>query len=246
MPDDNANGGDNNLLLEEGGIKAWYPYVIKPSNDFGVDAEAGKNVIRTRVPEPGSEHNQLTEATAIIDGTETEDYSTADEHKWTYVFRGSCSGMKSQTSGSTSSSIHLSSAVFHRPTYCYFLGGKKVGDEYKVSFYYQNGVSGKIWAPYSCTVLPRKYTSAFTDGEYADDTFIINGEQKARDNGTTFGLDGDATGIDTPEIDIITPDKAVNGNIYNLAGQLVRSAANSLEGLPAGIYVSGGKKYIVK
>ena len=95
-------------------------------------------------------------------------------------------------------------------------------------------------------MLPRKYTSAFTDGEYADDTFIINGEQKARDNGTTFGLDGDATGIDTPEIDIITPDKAVNGNIYNLAGQLVRSAANSLEGLPAGIYVSGGKKYIVK
>lgn len=246
MPDDNANDGGDNLLLEEGGIKAWYPYVIKPSNDFGVDAEAGKNVIRTRVPEPGSEHNQLTEATAIIDGTETEDYSSVDENKWTYVFRGSCSGMKSQTSGATGSSIHLSSAVFHRPTYCYFLGGKKVGDEYKVSFYYQNGISGKIWAPYSCTVLPRKYTSAFTDGEYADDTFIINGEQKARDNGTTFGLDGDATGIDTPEIDIITPDKAVNGNIYNLAGQLVRSAANSLEGLPAGIYVSGGKKYIVK
>ncbi len=244
MPDDNTNAGGN-LLMEEGGIKAWYPYVIKPSNDFGVDAEAGKNVIRTRVPEAGSEHNQLTEATAIINGTETDDYSSVDESKWTYVFRGSCSGVKSQASTSAGS-IHLTSAVFHRPTYCYFLGGKKVGDEYKVSFYYQNGVTDKVWAPYSCTVLPRKYTSEFTDGEYTDDSFTINGEQKARDNGTTFGLEDDATGIITPEIDIITPDKAVNGNIYNLAGQLVRSAANSLEGLPAGIYVSGGKKYIVK
>ncbi len=244
MPDDNTNA-DGNLLLEEGGIKAWYPYVIKPSNDFGVDAEAGKNVIRTRVPEPGSEHNQLTEATAIINGTEVEDYSSVDRNKWTYVFRGSCSGVKSLTSG-TNGDTYVYSAVFHRPNYCYFLGGKKVGDEYKVSFYYQNGVKDKVWAPYSCTVLPRKYTNEFTDGEYADDSFIINGEQKARDNDTTFGLDDDATGIITPEIDIITPDKAVNGNIYNLEGQLVRSAAHSLEGLPAGIYVSGGKKYIVK
>ncbi len=241
MPDDDTNDGGK-LFMEQGGIKAWYPYVIKPSNAFGVDAEAGKNVIRTRVPEPGSEHNQLTEATAIIDGTETGDYSSVDTYKWTYVFRGSCSGVKSAAAGT----IHTASAVFHRPTYCYFLGGKKVGDEYKVSFYYQNGVSGKVWAPYSCTVLPRQYTSDFTDGKYTDDSFIIDGQQKARDNGTTFGLDDDATGIALPEIVIVTPDRAVSGNIYNLAGQLVRRNATTTDGLPAGIYVSGGKKYIVK
>ena len=36
------------------------------------------------------------------------------------------------------------------------------------------------------------------------------------------------------------------GNVYNVAGQLVRRNATSLQGLPQGIYLVGGKAVVVK
>ena len=35
-------------------------------------------------------------------------------------------------------------------------------------------------------------------------------------------------------------------NVYNIIGQCVRYNANTLDGLPAGLYIVGGKKMIVK
>ena len=35
-------------------------------------------------------------------------------------------------------------------------------------------------------------------------------------------------------------------NVYSLSGQVIRSNTNSLEGLPHGIYIVNGKKYLVK
>ncbi len=62
-------------------------------------------------------------------------------------------------------------------------------------------------------------------------------------DGVTEMVSGDTTGIG----DIVDGNSnAINGNIYNLSGQLVRRNATSLDGLAAGIYVSGGKKYVVK
>lgn len=56
--------------------------------------------------------------------------------------------------------------------------------------------------------------------------------------------DSETTGIDA--IDAELNGNAVNGNIYNLSGQLVRRNATSLEGLAKGVYIHNGKKYIVK
>lgn len=56
--------------------------------------------------------------------------------------------------------------------------------------------------------------------------------------------EGEATGIDA--IDAELNGHAVNGNVYNLSGQLVRRNATSLEGLAKGVYIHNGKKYIVK
>lgn len=52
---------------------------------------------------------------------------------------------------------------------------------------------------------------------------------------------GDASGIRGLEI-----KHQLNGNVYNLNGQMVRQAATSLEGLPKGIYVVNRKKVVVK
>ncbi len=61
-------------------------------------------------------------------------------------------------------------------------------------------------------------------------------------DGIAETIDGNTTGIG----EIISNPNAINGNIYNLNGQLVRRNATSLEGLASGIYVAGGKKYVVK
>lgn len=52
-----------------------------------------------------------------------------------------------------------------------------------------------------------------------------------------------ATGVENVNAEAA---KAVGQNVYNINGQLVRSNANSLSGLPAGLYIVGGKKVIVK
>ncbi len=76
---------------------------------------------------------------------------------------------------------------------------------------------------------------------------VLDGETSTSLNyeidGVTEMVNGDTTGIG----DIVDGNSnAINGNIYNLSGQLVRRNATSLDGLAAGIYVSGDKKYVVK
>ena len=61
-------------------------------------------------------------------------------------------------------------------------------------------------------------------------------------NGIVEHVAGDPTGIG----EILINPNAVNGNVYNLNGQLIRRNATSLDGLAAGVYVSNGKKYVVK
>ena len=61
--------------------------------------------------------------------------------------------------------------------------------------------------------------------------------------------------IDGVEEDMVTSidnvvvensNNEVMGTVYNLNGQVVRTGATSLEGLPKGIYIVNNKKYIVK
>lgn len=47
-------------------------------------------------------------------------------------------------------------------------------------------------------------------------------------------------------VGIETAETAPHGDIYNLHGVLVRSAAESLKGMKSGIYIMNGKKFIVK
>lgn len=65
----------------------------------------------------------------------------------------------------------------------------------------------------------------------------------AYDNETPVNMDDETTDIDFIEID--NNSKQVNGNIYNLNGQLVRKNATNLEGLAKGIYIVNGKKVSV-
>ena len=60
-------------------------------------------------------------------------------------------------------------------------------------------------------------------------------------NGVVDQVNGDVTAIEG-----IEAEQQHNANIYNLNGQLVRQGATSIEGLPSGLYIVGGKKVVVK
>lgn len=61
-------------------------------------------------------------------------------------------------------------------------------------------------------------------------------------DGVTEAIGGDVTAIGSMAVD----DLCGHGNVYTLGGQLVRRNATSLSGLAPGIYMAGGRKYVVK
>ena len=62
-----------------------------------------------------------------------------------------------------------------------------------------------------------------------------------------INYESETTGIDDIYSDVIVNDGSMTSdNVYNMQGQVVRSVSTSIEGLPKGVYIVNGKKYIVK
>lgn len=117
------------------------------------------------------------------------------------------------------------------PQYAYFLGWNST--DKKAQFYVEkaanNRTSGGQWKP---------YTAVITCGA-GDDSF--NGAA-AKVNMT---FETEVTGIKT--IETVDAKEIINHDrVFNMNGQLVRSGSASLEGLPKGMYIVNGKKYIVR
>lgn len=129
------------------------------------------------------------------------------------------------------------------PVNCYFYGLAKASDT-KPAFWFWPYKSHLTWPSYKCTV---------------ETVNIELGEQDARDffnfeagfsasskyQSSFFGDDelnsNETTSVDQVVIVAGNDDQA----IYNLSGQLVSKNGN-LDGLQKGVYVKGGKKFIVK
>lgn len=243
------NSDADKLLLSGGGIKAWYPYLVKPQKMTATDVENMSNKYATyeavdgevqvtlspRVPQAGSEEDITCEA-LDGDGNAFTD-ATDNGARWHYTFRGNCSGtdIAAQNDGVT---------TFSRPSVCYFLGGKKVNGKLQISFYYQNGKTA-TWKANTCVVIPSKQTASGTETvtEYCDDSFQTQTGQQAKAYHSVFGFN-ETTGIGS--IQIVTPDSGANGNVYSVSGQLVKANSTTTEGLPSGVYVVNGKKVVVK
>ena len=61
-----------------------------------------------------------------------------------------------------------------------------------------------------------------------------------------FHIDGFGTVTGINDINIDNDSDSQKGDVYTASGVLVRKDATNLEGLPAGVYLKNGKKYIVK
>lgn len=123
------------------------------------------------------------------------------------------------------------------PQYCYFFSKQKS------LFRFQQGTTAK-WNAYTSIVEAPEGTK---DNELYFSGSSSNGGEDNAKLYTAFDPedeDNNTTAID--RVTIIADGEIVstNDNVYNLNGQLV--STNGRTGLPKGIYVQGGKKYIVK
>ncbi len=139
------------------------------------------------------------------------------------------------------------------PLPCYFLGVKS-GTVYPK--YYRRTTGGvKKWSQYSAIIIPdeaakaniEKFMSSSSTStstgakEMGDVVFgeweVVDAEQMATviDNAVAEGKEKNE------------PAKIQHLNVvYNIKGQVVRSNSTSVEGLPKGLYIVNGKKYMVK
>lgn len=95
--------------------------------------------------------------------------------------------------------------------------------------------STKLKSGLAYVVLPAAAKNLFTTD--------ASGDQSAQAKLVMF-FDGESSTTGINDI-VVTRPQALSTNVYTLAGQLIRKGT-SIDGLPKGVYIVGGKKYIVK
>ena len=129
------------------------------------------------------------------------------------------------------------------PVNCYFYGLAKKSDT-KPAFWFWPYNSHLTWPSYKCTVETVNVELGEQD---ARDFFnFVAGFSASSKYQSSFFGDDELNSNETTSVDQVV---IVAGNddqaIYNLSGQLVSKNGN-LDGLQKGVYVKGGKKFIVK
>jgi hypothetical protein len=140
------------------------------------------------------------------------------------------------------------------PQGCYFLGAPE-GTIYP-KYYKRRSLGSKLWSNYSAIILP--------DADAFDNVERLNGMTVTKPSGSpakgatmeigAWDFDEisviDENGIATVIEDAVEKDKSAEivrmNVVYNIKGQVVRADSGSVQGLPKGIYIVNGKKYMVK
>lgn len=121
--------------------------------------------------------------------------------------------------------------VMPAPCYFYYNGAGATNGTFASGFYKRTKTGGK-WGQYSAIVIPSsedgvhaKAYTVFYDAGHNQPTGIanINAGSQTQSNDKSFG-----------------------NRVMNLNGQTVRQGSDALSGLPAGIYIVNGKKYVVR
>ena len=136
------------------------------------------------------------------------------------------------------------------PVPCYFLGVEK--NSYYPKYYRRTTPGLKKWSQYSAIIIPDEAakkniedfmsSSSTSAGAKMGDVVFGDWEIVDEDQMTTVIDNAVAEGKEKNE-----PAKIQHLNVvYNIKGQVIRSNSSSVEGLPKGLYIVNGKKYMVK
>lgn len=211
---------DNDIV-----IYAHEPYMVKPTNTN----EDVKFVVNDYEPVPGSPLPTIIKATETRYKNNSQSQAVED-NAGEYRFIGNYINTAQKTAISV-------------PVNCYFYGLAKASDT-KPAFWFWPYNSHLTWPSYKCTVETVNVKLGEQD---AHDffNFVAGFSASSKYQSSFFGDDelnsNETTSVDQVVIVAGDDDQA----IYNLSGQLVSKNGN-LDGLQKGVYVKGGKKFIVK
>ena len=135
------------------------------------------------------------------------------------------------------------------PLPCYFLGVKN-GSNWPM--YYRRTTGGeKKWSQYTAIIVPDEAANANIEA------FMISGSSSSA--GAKEIVFGNWEIVDEDQMATVIENAVAEGKdknepakiqhmnvVYNIKGQVIRSNSSSVEGLPKGLYIVNGKKYMVK
>lgn len=213
--------GDDDIV-----IYAHEAYMVKPT-------KTDKNptfVVDDYEPVPGSPLPTIIKATETRYTNNTKSHAV-DDNAGEYRFIGN---YYINTAQRTAVSV---------PVNCYFYGLAKASDT-KPAFWFWPYDSHLTWPSYKCTIETVNVELGKDDADKFFN-FTAGFSASSKYQSSFFGDDelnsNETTSVDQVVIVAGNDDQA----IYNLSGQLVSKNGN-LDGLQKGVYVKGGKKFIVK
>ena len=212
--------GDNDIV-----IYAHEAYMVKPTK---TDEDAAF-VVKDYEPVPGSPLPTIIKAkeTRYKNNSQSE---AVNDNVGEYRFIGNYINTAQREAISV-------------PVNCYFYGLAKKSDT-KPAFWFWPYNSHLTWPSYKCTV--ETVNVELGEQDACDFFNFVAGFSASSKYQSSFFGDDELNSNETTSVDQVV---IVAGNddqaIYNLSGQLVSKNGN-LDGLQKGVYVKGGKKFIVK
>lgn len=252
------------LSIQNVMVKPGHPYMIHPSIGAapGNPATVYINGVKKIVPGEGlyASYANLAEVAESqkVEYTVTskEAGSTAEAEAWKNPVTRK--GGKYTFIGNINDDVNGDKGVQDMPTAngpVYFLGVKP-GTVYPQFFKKKQGKGAGKWSQYSAIIVPDQ--DAIDNVEGLDGMAVGSsaGDNSAKGYDVVFGeweIVDEATVVTAIENaqaeaeETGKPAQITHMNVvYNIKGQVVRADSSSVEGLPKGLYIVNGKKYMVK
>lgn len=250
------------LSIQNVMVKPGHPYMIHPSIGAAPGNPATVYINGVKKIEPGeglyASYANLAEVAESqkVEYTVTskEAGSTAEAEAWKNPKTGK--GGKYTFIGNINDEVNGDKGAQDMPTQkgpVYFLGVKE--GYYPQFFKKPKGKGAKKWSQYSAIIVPdddaianvegldgmsassgtatpaKGYDVVFGEWEIVDEATVVTAIENAQAEAEETGKPAQITHMNV---------------VYNIKGQVVRADSSSVEGLPKGLYIVNGKKYMVK
>ncbi len=242
-------------------VFAGHPYMIHPA----IGASAGnptnctiagvkKAEVGTGIYENYTTLADLAEAEKVEKVVSADEYGATTKTEWTNPVTKK--GGKYYFIGNINDEVDGDKGVQDMPTEngpVYFLGVKP-GTYYPQYFRKAKGKGKGKWSQYSAIIVPDADAIANVEG--------LDGMNVGSSSGAAKGFDvafGEWEVVESDQMTTIIDNAVAEGHeknepanikhlnvVYNIKGQVVRDGSSSVEGLPKGLYIVNGKKYMVK
>ena len=169
-----------------------------------------------------------------------EEYKDEKGNGGSYTFIGNINSMIDET-GDDERDLKKTTM----PQYSYFLSLVNDSNPYP-RYFRKTKEEADTWSPFTAVIQPDAAAIATIEKH------IVRDSSSANESNVTWG---DWEKVTPDEINDIIADAESQGKevkkmyinvVFNVNGEVVRTNSNSVEGLPSGLYIVNGKKYMVK